>query len=61
LILIEVKVLGWHSKQVMGTLSKDLYYLHVAPGKTEKEALKNTARELKRLAKECDRMLKDYE
>jgi hypothetical protein len=56
--MIKVKVLGWHSKQVMGTLSKDLYYLHVAPGKTEEEALKNTSKELKRLAKTCDEKLK---
>ena len=57
--MIKIVTGPWHSKQKMASLHKYPYVLHIAPGKTDKQALQNTAKELKRLAKECDERIKE--
>ena len=59
---ISVKSGSWTGGQFTGYLHKDVYqgyYIHVAQGKTRKEALKAMKMELLRLAADCDRMIKD--
>jgi len=56
---IEIRITEWHSRLRMGSLRKDLYWMHIAPGKTDEEALRNTSKELKRLIKVCDQKIKE--
>lgn len=43
----------------MGALMKHPYILHIAPGRTKAQAFKNMAKELRKLADDCDQEAKN--
>jgi hypothetical protein len=51
--------MAWHSKQRMASLFKHPYFFHIAPGKTDKQALKAAAKELRLWAKDCEKKAKN--
>lgn len=55
----EVRIMAWHSKQRMASLFKHPYFFHIAPGKTDKQALKAAAKELRLWAKDCEEKAKN--
>jgi hypothetical protein len=60
--MIKVKCGSWTKGQFSGYLFKSNNYgsiMHLKPGKTKKQALRDSAKELRRLAKICDEMAKD--
>jgi len=56
--MIEIKLMDWHSRQRLVALFHNNYFMHLMPGKTDEEALKNAIKELKRLETECNEQLK---
>ena len=62
--MIEVYAGSWHSRKFVGVLKKTEgfgYVMYFETGKTKKEAMKNTAKALRQLARDCDAKAKEYE